>query len=313
MHIFDKFLHSISVVLLQNQLLGTTTLTISNRKFQKSKPRTIFILITMSLFLVFAALVFYQKIYLANNTVLYKSTDVILIIINSIYVIAVWLHALFNSDKFSHLLNAIITFDRNLYQFGDGVDYTKQRKRDLLESTIRYTVVVFTVVSFLVIRVYMCEEELLFELLRDVLLLIKSVTCHQAVQLVSIIKTRLEILNKHLRELLDSEDNPRRKNGRKFKTLCKICDMHHHLIKINKLFNKTFGMLLLVMFGLSFVTTVLCFFYISASVQTAETDWQHGTLAIILSIPFLGDVVYVCNVCYKTVEEVFYRSTFHSS
>ncbi|KYB28953.1 gustatory receptor for bitter taste 66a-like [Tribolium castaneum] len=54
------------------------------------------------------------------------------------------------------------------------------------------------------------------------------------------------------------------------------------------------------MFGVSFVTVVVCFFYISASLQGG--DWRYLLLSFSLAAPLMIDVFYVCNVCYKTVE-----------
>ncbi|KAJ3637018.1 hypothetical protein MTP99_000509 [Tenebrio molitor] len=89
----------------------------------------------------------------------------------------------------------------------------------------------------------------------------------------------------------------------KFLFLSKICALHHHLSKLIKLFNNTFGLNMLMTFGFSFVMITVSLFYVSITVQSTNVDPMVLVYACLTCICYGIDCFYICDVCYSTVEE----------
>ncbi|KAJ3637021.1 hypothetical protein MTP99_000510 [Tenebrio molitor] len=122
---------------------------------------------------------------------------------------------------------------------------------------------------------------------------------------------RFVILNQQVNTLVKHFSNqdlsPIEKNNNmteKFLFLSKICALHHHLSKLIKLFNDTFGLNMLVMFGLSFVIITIALFYASIVLQSPHLEPTVLAYVFLTCLCYGIDCFYICDVCYSTIEEV---------
>jgi ABC-type uncharacterized transport system permease subunit len=128
--------------------------------------------------------------------------------------------------------------------------------------------------------------------------------------LIFMLKMRFVTLNQQVNTLIKHFSNqdlsPIEKSNmsNKFLFLSKICALHHHLSKLIKLFNNTFGLNMLMTFGFSFVMITVSLFYVSITVQSTNVDPMVLVYACLTCICYGIDCFYICDVCYSTVEEV---------
>nr|AWT23295.1 GR2 [Hycleus cichorii] len=148
-------------------------------------------------------------------------------------------------------------------------------------------------------------------------LMINQAVCHQCIELAKMIRLRYHILNIHIEKIVDyfkrrtinfieiglMNKGVDRLYSRQLYNLCYICTMHHHLTKLIKLYNETFGVILSLMFGVSFVSTVISLFYCSGGLQANQIDWIRIFLPCVTTWIYVVDTVYICNTCYTTIEE----------
>ncbi|RZB39054.1 7tm 7 domain containing protein, partial [Asbolus verrucosus] len=141
-------------------------------------------------------------------------------------------------------------------------------------------------------------------------MLVNSAVCFQIVEMISMIKMRFAILNTRINKLVQffasnkvNTVNAKGELKNRFLVLTKICSLHHHLSKLIRLFNDTFGLILLLMFGTSFVEIVTTSFFTSGLLQASQINWLYVIAIIVSCMNFALDVIYVCDVCYKTIKE----------
>ncbi|RZC42879.1 7tm 7 domain containing protein [Asbolus verrucosus] len=122
--------------------------------------------------------------------------------------------------------------------------------------------------------------------------------------MISMIKMRFAIVNTRINKLVQffasnkvNTVNAKGELKNRFLVLSKICSLHHHLS------NDTFGLILLLMFGTSFVEIVTTSFFISGLLQASQINWLYVIAIIVSCMNFALDVIYVCDVCYKTIKE----------
>ncbi|RZC41361.1 7tm 7 domain containing protein, partial [Asbolus verrucosus] len=136
---------------------------------------------------------------------------------------------------------------------------------------------------------------------RHLLLVVNSATSHQSVELISMLRARFVILNNQINSLIKS--TPLIGEPTRLLPLNQICALHHHLSKLITLFNDIFGVILLLMFGICFIIMVLIVFFTVVELQATHTNWFIIVLRIVMTLNFFVDPIYVCDVCYATVEE----------
>ncbi|XP_008195702.2 putative gustatory receptor 28b [Tribolium castaneum] len=169
--------------------------------------------------------------------------------------------------------------------------------------------VLVVIIGTLAIIANLNGDTMIVEAMAYILLAMNSAVCHQTIELVKMLKIRFVILNKQINNLIEyfqkNKIGPVETKGtnKQLNTLNKICALHHHLSKLVKLFNETFGIVLLLMFGVSFVVIVITIFFFTANVQAGELYFMSLLNPILSNVTFVIDVVYVCDVCYSTIEE----------
>ncbi|KAH0821549.1 hypothetical protein GEV33_001242 [Tenebrio molitor] len=133
------------------------------------------------------------------------------------------------------------------------------------------------------------------------MLVMNSALCFLAIELIHILRARFKVLNQHINTLAQQGTKKTRKQG--ILPLNKICTLHHHLSKLIKSFNEIFGVILLLMFTLSFLVIVLSLFYTTAELQSSVIVWMDAFYAFMTSVTFIIDTIYVCDACYSTIQE----------
>lgn len=81
-----------------------------------------------------------------------------------------------------------------------------------------------------------------------------------------------------------------------------ICSLHHSLTKVIKAFNEAFGTIMVVKFGVSFVTiltaTYICF------LELNDGDLDHFAAAFAVLCMYAGNAITLCVTCSSTTKEV---------
>ncbi|RZB39709.1 gustatory receptor Gr64 [Asbolus verrucosus] len=287
---FEKFVNNFRILLLHGQIFGLVTFSYTRKKFVASKLRFVY-----NVLLAFGSgmLVGYY-LYLATRQeklTMNKTIYVIISVTCEVYQIIIWVYSVISCGKFQRILNEIIEFDTKLQKSCIMINYSKNKKRICLQLLGRYSLIIMEISDYVS---YMFMYPDYDDLAGDI---------------ISILVT---ILNSSLNNLIENcTKSPLNLNGidarRKLKkqllSLCEICHLHHRLSKLIKLFNDTFGVILLFMFANSFVLSVVTFFIMVGQLQSTKIDWVYIVYMAIGTIPFVIDTIYVCHICYSTIGE----------
>ncbi|XP_068895044.1 putative gustatory receptor 28b [Tenebrio molitor] len=306
---FPKFLNGVRLLLVQSQIFGIVTFDYTDKKFQVSRVRCVFSFLA---FLFYTSTVSYCVYKTATVThgpaAIYKTTDILFLVISGTYVGTIWVCAIINNDKLINLLGKLVDFDLKLHINSIPISYDASRRRILLGFLVRY-ICLTVIIAFYswYSRVHAKTRILIADWASVFSMVISSVGCHQMTELVLMIKSRFVILNRQINHLISyfRKNNIATvaKKPTRFLALNKICALHHHLTKLVKLFNDTFGVVLLFMFGISFVATVLSLFYGAAELQASKVKWLKLVWSLLACLTYTCDMIYVCHVCYETIEE----------
>ncbi|RZC39711.1 7tm 7 domain containing protein [Asbolus verrucosus] len=310
--LFEKFVNAIKLLLFHSQIFGLVTFSYTETGFRLSKLRCVY-----SILMTFAYLS--VSVYSIHEILLAAAPPVFIIsalIQSSIYGISlavIWICCLTNHSNFMELLVKMFDFDFKLQSSYILLNYDKNKKRILFHLLARYVMLTVRTALFALLTLTSQLREKLAAIAFQVAILVISAACYQIVEIVTMIQTRFKILNKQISNLEEHFDLTNastidsliteRKVKKQFLALSKICSLHHHLTKIIKLFNETFGVTLLLVFTVSFVAVAVPLFYITAFLQASEIRWNYVFFTIAFSMNFIIDTIYVCEVCYSTIEE----------
>ncbi|XP_063908532.1 putative gustatory receptor 28b [Zophobas morio] len=227
---------------------------------------------------------------------------------NTTYAVTIWVSSILGSDSYIKLLAKIIDFDVQLQTSCVIIDYNKAKKKGALHLLGRYVFMTVLCVYYHFSRARPQFAEKITEIAFIFLIVLNSAVCYQATELVATLKTRFVLLNKQITTLVESSTTTVPKVDpqqiqKDFAILCKVCTLHHHLSKCVRRFNQAFGVILLAMFAASFNCIVLCLFYTSVALQMTVLNWDEVFYTAAASVPFIVDSIFVCHVCYTTIEE----------
>lgn len=290
-----KFINTIKLVLLHNQLIGLITFNITDSNFKLSKFRLFFNLTASIILLPFAI----YNVYLytiINLTTVFKSTAILEIFTHSTFIITVWMTGVFNYPKISDFLNNMIKLEEKFYNVGLPINRPKEKKRIEVHFIIRNLILL----AFFLAFPWHKLNDLISHLILLIFVILKSGVCFQTIEFISIIRNRYKTLNNYTDCMISKFRDEVLLN------LCKSCDLHHRLSKLITQFNKTFGFLLLLMSGSTFLVIVLAIFYLAAYTPNNPVKWSEITLMSFWCLTFVVDILSVCNECYNTVQEVFF-------
>ncbi|RZB39733.1 7tm 7 domain containing protein [Asbolus verrucosus] len=316
--IFPHQLHfgvfTIKLLLFHSQIFGLVTFSYTETGFRLSKLRCVYsILLTFTYLSISVYSI--HKILLADVPPVFIVSGLTQLSINGTYVAVVWICSLMNHSNFIELLTKMFDFDFKMQSSCILLNYDKKKKRILFQLIARYAklTVIIALFVFLIFTNPQFRKGMI-AVTFQVINFINSAVCYQIVVIVTMIQTRFTILNKQISNLIEycAPTNAstidslitERKVKNQFLTLGRICSLHHHLTKIIKLFNDTFGVTLLLVFTVSFVAIVIPLFYTTSLLQAREIEWGYVFFTIVSSMNFIIDTIYVCEVCYSTIEEV---------
>jgi hypothetical protein len=316
--IFKKFTNSIKILLIQSQIFGLVTFSLTETKFRPSKIRTAQNVLTETVLLSVVVYFLYETVYDQKYPIISKGTAVLDFICGVVYLSAVWIKSLLNRDKFIKFLNKIVDFDMILQENCRIVNYQKCKKgvtRRLLMNCLFMTAYILFYTVFTTNNYNLYQRT--GQCIGFVMSLVNSATCFQTVELVLILKMRFAILNQQIDEIVKYFETNRvnlvmHSSNVQDRALAlgKICTLHHHLSKLVKLFNDTFGVILLLMFGFSFMIITTMLFYVTGEIETTM-NWKSIIYVFMTGICHIVDTLWVCDACYSTAEEV--RLTFFTS
>lgn len=283
-------------ILLQCQILGVAPIIIRKNNMQYSFIQSLISFI-LALLILISTFFVTDVVFLQNEKSIFNATNLLLLISENTYAASVWICASLQSKELIMIFHNFIEFDYKLCYFRKPNDL-KQEKSVWNQQTIQNFVTVFQILMFVVAAKLYFNDQINLEFLRTVYLLLKAAVCLLTSLIVNMVYIRFLYINKQLFQILKSKTTVNRL------TLYKICELHHCLSKIIKLFNKTFGVSLLFTFCTCFITIVVVIFYITANLKSSETEWLKVILLVLLGVPFIVDVAYICHICYRTIIEV---------
>ncbi|KAJ3647481.1 hypothetical protein Zmor_019358 [Zophobas morio] len=301
----QKFLHSIRLLLLQSKIFGF--ITFNETTFEPSKLHSFLNFLAVVAYLpAISYSVYSTAIY--DTLLIYKATDIMILAGNVVYMVTAWVCATTKRDLFVDFLVKVIEFDAQLQAMGTRMNYTKWQKKILVQCLVRHVIVVANVGTLVYITLPK-GSNMVVESMAYVLIMMNSVICHQTGELVLMLKARFTILNKLILSLVDrfkksGARTSKQSNVEHLLTLSKICALHHHLSKLVRLFNDAFGLILLLMFAVSFVIIVISIFYLNVVLKTSVFYAIDVFNPLLANVTFVMNVVYICDACYSTIEEV---------
>lgn len=308
-NLFQRFLATISLVLLHGQIIGLVTFASNGKKLYSSMWRKLYTISVLCIYLAFAAFCIYTIPGVTDVPSVYKYSSYIILVANALYAVTVCFSNIITTKKYIKLLEKIIGFDVQLQTTCVIIDYNKTKKRTICHLLERYIVIILLNIYYHWSMERSQFGEKMGEVSAFFLTIFSSAVCYQAIELVWVLQTRFIILNKQINTLVASSTmaiatTDTKQPQKIFTTLCKICTLHHHLSKCVKLFNEVFGVVLLSMFAVSFVVIVHCLFYTSIALQRSIVNWAEVIYTATSSLNFIVDSIFVCHVCYTTIEEV---------
>ncbi|KAJ3647884.1 hypothetical protein Zmor_019734 [Zophobas morio] len=307
-NLFQRFLATISLVLLHGQIIGLVIFASNGKKLYSSMWRKLYTISVLCIYLAFSVFCIYTILGVTDVPSVYKYSSYIILVGNALYAVTVCFSSIIITKKYK-LQKKIIDFDVQLQTTCVIIDYNKTKKRTICHLLERYIVIILLNIYYHWSMERSQFGEKMGEVSAFFLTIFSSAVCYQAIELVWVLQTRFIILNKQINTLVASSTmaiatTDTKQPQKIFTTLCKICTLHHHLCKCVKLFNEVFGVVLLSMFAVSFVVIVHCLFYTSIALQRSVMNWAEVIYADNSSLSFIVDSIFVCHVCYTTIEEV---------
>lgn len=123
-----RFFDSIKILIVQSQIFGLVTFDYSKKRFQQSKIRCLYTFLLLYTHMGLNLFALYRIVSLAEGpSIIYRATDLLLLILNGAYSGTLWLCGIFHGKKFIVLLLKIIDFDVKFHTV--CINYSKVKKR----------------------------------------------------------------------------------------------------------------------------------------------------------------------------------------
>ncbi|EFA07619.1 gustatory receptor 122 [Tribolium castaneum] len=288
-----KFINTTKLLLWCDQTIGLITFDINTPSFKLSKIRSFLNITASAVLLPFAIYHIFMHIVPTKLISFYKSTAILEIAFEVIFIVTVWMTGAVKHSKIAHFLNKMIRLDERFQSVGLQIDTVREKRRIKIHFFLRSLFAIMLPLGILLISQDVIANVLLF-----IFIVVKSGVAFQTIEFVSIIRNRFVILNRYIEESISKY-----KHAELVMPLCKSCDLHHRLSKLIKQLNATYGLILLLMFTSHFIFIVVSIFYMSAYLISNPIMWDRVMLLTFWSAFFIVNVLYICNQCYNTVEE----------
>lgn len=283
-------------ILLQCRILSVAPVTIRKNNLQYSFIQSV-VSFGLALIIIISTYLVIDVALLNSERSIFKATNLLLLLSGSTYAAIVWISAALQSKNLIIIFHQFREFDYKLLFFEVLNDIIQQKiiwNLHILQNIVTS----IQILTFVTIAKLYFKDQIYLELLRTITLLVKTTVCLLTSFIINMLYFRFLIINNQLSIILKSKTPISR--------LClyKICELHHRLSIIIKLFNKTFGVWLLFTFCTCFVTIVVIIFYVTVNLKSSEIDWLKLFFLTLLGTPFIVDVAYICHLCYRTILEV---------
>lgn len=313
------FYQCINTVFTISAIFGIPTFSVTKTHIIKPNTR-----LFCSFVLLFGqvALVTYSSYLILNNnaTIISKLTDIILLVLLTLYVINIWFFSMYYQKCHINFILKIIEYDKRFKEIYSYILYYKSIKTFIKHRFIYY-------ISFSIIFIVLLGEILVnsfnailtVELLCYILPVILTVAFSiQFTTYLKIIKSRLQYLNNDIKEVdsltLASKVYPLirlmkqvREQSKNITTALRQMSMLHHQQcgQITALMG-IYGIMILGMIVLSFTSTIIGVYY-SFCIYRGYIEDMH--ISQVLAIFFNTEMIFVCHMCGSTVDEV--RNNIH--
>ena len=303
----QKFYQSIKVLLVQGQIFGLITFTFKGIQYQPSKILIFANVLKPAALLLASVYSTYLCLFGITLPKVQKATTTMTLFSTCIYMTVVWIISAINSHKITNFLDKIVDFDTHSAAMSSFVNYNNNRKTTIKRLLKKHFLLLIYFMGLAALSSkFETQLEIVTMVVHAVGTLVSSGFCQQSTELVVMLHTRFTTLNKQLYNIVAHFGNPDFKNGnrKQFLTFCRVCALHHHLSKLIKFFNETFGFMMLFMFGHSFLMITVSIFYLVGLSQTSAIPWMTIYYIGSTCVCYVVDVLMVCHVCYSAVEEV---------
>jgi hypothetical protein len=309
---FQKFTDSIKILLIQSQIFGLVTFSLAETNFRPSKTRSVQSILMIGVLNAFVVYFLCECVKDQANQSIPKTTTLLNFSCGTTYMCVAWMNALLNRDKFITFLNKLVDFDDTLQEKCRLVNYQECKKGVVRRALTKHLFLVVYISFYAAFTRYQFDiYKQIGQYLGFFISIVNAAVCHQTIELVLLLKMRFAILNQQIDDIVEyfatSQVNLVSNSSQiqdRALALGKICTLHHQLSKLVKLFNDNFGMTLLLMFGFNFMTTTTTLFYVTGALQANDIKWISVVYVFMTSICYMVDTLWVCDVCYSTVEEV---------
>lgn len=318
--IFRKLFDSLKIVLTETEIFGLTHLSYTEKSFRLSKFKILYSIILTVLYFLIAVYVFLNYLFNKNEGMLMKVTCLIITTFAGTYITTVWINNLVKRQKIVDYLNKILEFDLKLQNEVFLIDYNKERKRSIIHLITRFCILVLFLIFNYIFYIRARDIPMKYELFQIVshffglfLTIFNTSLCYFSTEIISLLKIRCKILNNQLIEIVNFFERNvnifEKSLAVKEKSLNfgRICTLHHHLYKQIRLFNDIFGLDLLLMFGVSFMTITQSMFFVCILVQSNDINWLTLWYITAVSVIYATEVFYICHICYSTIQEVVFN------
>ena len=299
--LLKNFRDCFKILLIPGEIFGLVTFSYSTHL----TPSRAKLVANIFRIVIFALTTIYALHLCATNDeilVVVKSTTLLSFTYSIFCVTTIWILSVTNRHKFITFVTKIIQFDANCCD-KRLTTYQKGRKKVMLCWTIKYLFLVFFSVA---INANSCDEfSLIYTFLCSFMSAFSFTICRQSAELALLLKFRFFVLNEKLLTIITVVDDLDYVKS----VLTKVCTWHHHLSRLVKLYNDLFGIILLLVFGFSFLVVTVCSFVIAAEMQHGGTEWYVILGFCTIVVYYAVDVVSVCDSCYATIEEVRFLVT----
>ncbi|XP_022912983.2 putative gustatory receptor 28b [Onthophagus taurus] len=307
------FFKAIRPLLISNKILGLICFKIHENEYKYSLLNVGINISLMIGYLTLTAHALYTRLVTSSTNLLVTTTDIMQVTAAAVQTIVSWGVSAVYQKKFITFLNRISNVDKKFHQLGVCIYYDSIYKKIAYRLTLHYLFVAVCVSAQIFIFDYAWSLNLLgFNITYYFPTLINMGVVQQLYNYNDLIRERYEILNEHLMELKKTADYQEAEISQikltkplstKLNILRIICPIHHELTKIAKIVNEAFGIMLLVSFGVSFITIIVCLYDASSHLQYFTIENIKPLCgAIAMCSTYVVDCLFLCRSCHATVE-----------
>ena len=308
--IFQNFIKNTKFFIIPCQALGLITFSYNNKNLQLSKVLQFLNIFRMCFLTTMLGYTAYSFVVVTGDKIS-KTANFLALVSGGVYCYAVWINAILQNRKMIDFFARVVDFDSKIRSFNWTSENYEHNKKKMARRVIVKFLFLLSYILF-----YGISDTRVTQLHQMVaqqgnfsMLVMNASVCLYTNELVLMLRSRFAILNREIEKIVTyfhgvhtvDKNNQTQKRVADFG---KICTLHHHLQKLVKLFNKIFGVTLLLMFGFNFVMITMTLFFTSGELHDPNVNLSNVLYVLMMSVSYVLDSWTICDSCYFAIEEV---------